>query len=559
MFKRIVSRLPFSPSLIKELGSYAKNLRKEEALRRTGLILTAIALIIQSLIVLVPPESANAANRSDLVRGGIHSKRQLLAAWDKNSQGFRDIMKYAGITRKNLADTKFGRNVEIHSRNKGKDSGWRNWGRVARFGLKRGEVAHKVGSMTLYSRPLSNHDGPRTSRGSGSWYRVFLGKKSNGEPFAITKNCGNLLLRKDPTPPKMTVCRLSDKRYPVVINQSQFNPKKYSKNPADCKPKPSPLALCSSLQVKKLSRTKVEFRAKASATNGAAISGYHFVVKDSSGKEVDRKIVKTTSKDAVAQYDSKLEGSFKVVVIVKTSAGDKTSKSCEANFTIEPVKPCPLNPSLPINHPDCQPCPGDPTIWVKDEKCAAKIIRKKSAKNLTAGKDATKVKAKASDRLEYTLTVKNEGKAPADFVVSDEISDVLEYSKVYDYGGGTLNEQTKTISWPKIKLAPGEQQTRIYVVRMASKISPMAQGASDSTSFNCKMTNIFGNTLDVNVDCPVVKNVERVVEELPRTGPTENMIFGGIMAAVVTFFYLRSRQLNKEVRLIRKDVTAGTI
>jgi len=37
------------------------------------------------------------------------------------------------------------------------------------------------------------------------------------------------------------------------------------------------------------------------------------------------------------------------------------------------------------------------------------------------------------------------------------------------------------------------------------------------------------------------------------------MIFAGIVASVVTFFYFRSRQLNKEVRLIRKDAIAGTL
>jgi LPXTG-motif cell wall-anchored protein len=49
------------------------------------------------------------------------------------------------------------------------------------------------------------------------------------------------------------------------------------------------------------------------------------------------------------------------------------------------------------------------------------------------------------------------------------------------------------------------------------------------------------------------------VSELPQTGASENMIFAGIVASVVTFFYFRSRQLNKEVRLIRKDAIAGTL
>ena len=73
------------------------------------------------------------------------------------------------------------------------------------------------------------------------------------------------------------------------------------------------------------------------------------------------------------------------------------------------------------------------------------------------------------------------------------------------------------------------------------------------------MDTTFGNTVSVNVNCPAPQVVERVVRELPQTGASENMIFAGIVASVVTFFYFRSRQLNKEVRLIRKDAIAGTL
>ena len=73
------------------------------------------------------------------------------------------------------------------------------------------------------------------------------------------------------------------------------------------------------------------------------------------------------------------------------------------------------------------------------------------------------------------------------------------------------------------------------------------------------MSNVFGNQVDIKVKCPTEKVVENVVSELPTTGPTENMIFAGILVSVVTFLYLRTRQLGKEVRLIRREVTAGTI
>ena len=74
------------------------------------------------------------------------------------------------------------------------------------------------------------------------------------------------------------------------------------------------------------------------------------------------------------------------------------------------------------------------------------------------------------------------------------------------------------------------------------------------------MLNTFGNALEVEVACPTPKVIEQiVVPELPKTGPTENLIIGGIVAAIVTFLYMRSRQINKEIRLIRREVTAGTV
>ncbi|HMR72790.1 MAG TPA: hypothetical protein PKD68_02165 [Candidatus Saccharibacteria bacterium] len=43
-----------------------------------------------------------------------------------------------------------------------------------------------------------------------------------------------------PTPPEkgIKVCRLSDKKYPVTIKESEFDSSKYSKNPNDCKEEP---------------------------------------------------------------------------------------------------------------------------------------------------------------------------------------------------------------------------------------------------------------------------------------------------------------------------------
>jgi len=74
------------------------------------------------------------------------------------------------------------------------------------------------------------------------------------------------------------------------------------------------------------------------------------------------------------------------------------------------------------------------------------------------------------------------------------------------------------------------------------------------------MSNSFGNTnTTVLVNCPTPKVIETTVSELPHTGASENMLFAGAVLAVVAYFYARSRQVKKEVRLIRRDLNAGTI
>lgn len=58
------------------------------------------------------------------------------------------------------------------------------------------------------------------------------GSKSDDATVTVTKECA-------PTPEKtIEVCRLSDKKYPVTIKESEFDSTKHSKNPEDCKTKP---------------------------------------------------------------------------------------------------------------------------------------------------------------------------------------------------------------------------------------------------------------------------------------------------------------------------------
>ena len=95
-------------------------------------------------------------------------------------------------------------------------------------------------------------------------------------------------------------------------------------------------------------------------------------------------LVKTIEgNDKIVTYTEKTPGSYKVILTVKSSLGDKTSDACVKTFTIPEPARCPQNPKLLKDDPQCQPCPGDSTIWINDSRCSASFVQTKTAVNLT--------------------------------------------------------------------------------------------------------------------------------------------------------------------------------
>ena len=136
-------------------------------------------------------------------------------------------------------------------------------------------------------------------------------------------------------------------------------------------------------------------------------------------------------------------------------------------------------------------------------------------------------------RIVYKINVTNKGLKATEYTIKEDLADVLQYASLENTGGGTLTDDnssdgiaTKTLlTWPKVTLKPGETQTRIFSVKLASTIAAKGAGTGNPNSYDCVMTNTFGNTVNVNVDCPVQKKVESVVAQLPHTGPNENIAF----------------------------------
>lgn len=225
-----------------------------------------------------------------------------------------------------------------------------------------------------------------------------------------------------------------------------------------------------------------------------------------------------------------------------------------------PPPKCETNSSLLASDEACKACPGNSTLWLDDPACTPNIIKTKKAVNLSQNtNDATNTVAKPGDQISYTITIENIGLKSSSVKLEDNLSDVLEYSTLIDNGGGSLDTHSHLLSWNDITLEPNTKQSRTFVVKILNDIPATAKGSSEQTSYDCKILNTFGNSTTIKIDCPVPKVIETITSEMPKTGASENIIFSCIILFVTTYFYARSRQMKKEIKIIRQHAHSGTL
>lgn len=526
MFKKIVSQLSFSPALVGQLGFYARRLRKEQTTRRMGLVFVALALVVQSLVVFQPPEAANASSNNDFIPGGLGtgsnvSINNFLAPYDRNDRNLKDIFNNAGITREEIAATRFS---TVRA------------GDTVTYGFE-----NRAGS-TPVTITDGNYNPVRTIYGrnmtvwgfkpSDNVY-AFVGHSAKAGWFAIIRSCGNLATRQIFTPPTP---------------------------PPPAPPPPAPANIVSSKTGVNVTRGNVDATKTLAQENDVVT----YTVKVSNTGGTAKSVAMQDNLAEVLNF-SKLTSNGGGTLNPTTKVLSWPDVNLTPGASVTKTYSVKMNTSLINTTTECKMTnrfiDKALTIPVGCKTPPANVVVSKSASNVSQGNvDATKVSAVASDRISFTLTAENKGGTAKDFIFDDTLSDVLEYATLVENGGGSFNEQTKKLTWPAVSLKPGQKEIRTFTVRVLSEIPATPQGISDTTSYDCRMQNTFYEAyVTVPVTCPTPKVIEQVVPELPQTGPRENMLFAGIVLAIATFFYLRSRQLSTEVRLIRRDVNGGTI
>jgi hypothetical protein len=200
MFNKLLSNLPFNPSLLDQVSFYYGRLRQESSVRRLGFILMAAAMAIQFIATLYPPQQSLAASPNDVL-DGITDKNSILRAWDANTHHARDIYSKFGITRANIVAIN-GQNPNSTVNSVAKDYWSVGFYPLSTFGISSkdwGERTIDANGVTIYQRPLHAWD----THGSSS-YTAFHGVNSHGVDFWILKTCGNPTFAGPylPAPPK---------------------------------------------------------------------------------------------------------------------------------------------------------------------------------------------------------------------------------------------------------------------------------------------------------------------------------------------------------------------
>lgn len=195
----------------------------------------------------------------------------------------------------------------------------------------------------------------------------------------------------------------------------------------------------------------------------------------------------------------------------------------------------------------------------EDIYCTEGLIISESAVNISQGNiDASSTVAKPGDYINYNIEIKNETDTSIVTTPKIRLADILEYSSIIDKNN-VSDVTLSTLSWDQTTIAPVSTQTRSFTVQLMDSVPITPRGAFYKESHDCIMTNYFGNTLNINVSCPIIKKIESISLGIP---PIDNLI--SILTLVSSFviislLYLRTRQIKREIRIIRQNAIAGVI
>jgi uncharacterized repeat protein (TIGR01451 family) len=230
MFKKIVSNLPFNPSMITALGFYGDRLKKEKSVRRLSFVFIALTMIVQMLVVASPPQKSLASSPNHILDGlsrynsTSYNKNFLLQSWDNNAD-VRAIYSYFGVTRADLsgmvADKIFSQEADYWTTGRNSLSGYSNVDQK----YKNSQITIEYApGKNIYMRELKAWD--IVNRNGQDKYGLKGTIGATGETFWILYDCGNFtkigkyIPPPPPPPPKNPLSAVCSIAGPVILNEN---------------------------------------------------------------------------------------------------------------------------------------------------------------------------------------------------------------------------------------------------------------------------------------------------------------------------------------------------
>lgn len=283
-------------TLARRAGFYTRRLRAEKVSKQVVTSVAAFALVLQLTAGAFPFASTTvgAVGDDDIVRGGVTSKQDLLAKYDRNSDGgghndIQQIYSHFGVSRQDIANATMGSYKTNDFNGQLKTIGRSNWPNSGRTA-----VSVDGASTTIYTGPFLDKANTKPFN-----MPALIGKRSaDGQWFAITLNCGNIV---------------------------------YAVTP---KPLPKPVsAVCTSMTATRTNRTSFKFATKYT-TGTDKFKSITYVISDATGKEIARTSSSTYTQTKAGTY------TVKAIVNVTDAAGKSktiSSDACRAQFTVLPA------------------------------------------------------------------------------------------------------------------------------------------------------------------------------------------------------------------------------
>jgi hypothetical protein len=554
MFNRLISNLPFNPSLIHQVAFYSKRMKQEAALRRLGFVFIALTFFVQLFAVVAPPKHSLAQVGNDILSGGFSSQGSAVAKCNSNEQGFGETLAHFGVSCGALGAGQV-RRIDYNEHNNQLYS----LGRAHKFN---NDVPVNINGTVYFMRPLVNWGAHCYQDGANCM--AITGTRDNGTPFMVLFACGNIVIVGQPTAPPPPV------------------------KSVDCSSLLINVAPGSTVQ----KGTTVQIHAEAVGHNtgpGELVDFYYDYINGDTGAPIQPLTVSArgvpfvngVARDPnIRSYKLDTPGHFVFRASVKYEGSTKDANYNQIGACIKdvfvatpPVDVCTDKPGLQTSREECDVCTNVPGIQLTNEECkpcdkskndtdtTACITLAKTASNDTQNiPSANGTTAKGGDVITYNLSTTNNSKNTTlkDYVVAENITDILEYADVTDLKGAKL-APNNTLIWPGIDIKPGETIKKQFVIKIKNPVPNTPASASDPSSFDMKLTNIYGDNVTIKLPPTVIKTTEQVTTALPNTGPGTNMVIGFALVSIVGYFFARSRLLGKELDLVRVEYAAGGV